>query len=95
MSEDSAKEDQIVLDVIHARRYDPNVKDMDHMTESERDALVAELEAAKAEQRRCMGGVDQEGCVAACRRITELRNALRNDKTLTEHFAHVLQHKER
>jgi hypothetical protein len=60
----------------------------------ERDKLIAELEAAKAEQRRCMGGVDQDGCIAASKRITELRNALRDDAGLTAHFAHVLAHKE-
>ena len=60
----------------------------------DRETLLDKLEAAKAEQRRCMGGVDQDSCVAASKRITELRNALRDDRALTAHFGHVLKHKE-
>lgn len=54
----------------------------------ERTALISELEAEKTEQNRCMGGVDPVGCVAAARRITELRNTLRDDSIM---FAHILQ----
>ncbi len=48
---------------------------------------IADLEDAKREQNRCMGGVDPEGCVAAARRVVEIRAALRNNAALIEHLA--------
>lgn len=50
------------------------------------DALLAELESAKTEQRRCMGGVDQDGCIRASGRIIELRNQLRDNPAMIEHL---------
>jgi hypothetical protein len=55
-----------------------------------RTQLIAELEAAIAEQKRCMGGVDPAGCVAAARRVGELRNLLRDDSEMFPHFQKVL-----
>ncbi len=48
---------------------------------------IADLEEAKREQSRCMGGVDPAGCVAAARRMVEIRAALRNDSAMIEHLA--------
>jgi len=56
----------------------------------DRDALTAELNAAKVEMSRCMGGVDPAGCVAAAARISELRLQLRDDTTMFAHFAAVM-----
>ena len=52
--------------------------------------LADELENAKREQKRCMGGVDPEGCIAASKRITELRLAMRDDTAFQAHLAKVL-----
>ena len=52
--------------------------------------MIASLDEAKREQRRCMGGVDPVGCVAAAKRIVELRNQLRDDAALLQHFQNVL-----
>jgi hypothetical protein len=56
----------------------------------ERTELTAELEAALAEQKRCMGGVDAPGCVIAARRVSELRALLRNDPAFIRHLARVM-----
>lgn len=52
--------------------------------------LLAELEVASAEQRRCMGGVDPLGCVAAARLCMELRAALVDDSAMIEHLGRVV-----
>jgi hypothetical protein len=52
--------------------------------------LIAELDAALTEQKRCMGGIDQPGCVIAARRVTELREMLRNDAAFISHLADVM-----
>jgi hypothetical protein len=49
--------------------------------------LLAALEAAKTEMARCMGGVDQAGCVAAAKRITELRGLLRDGAEMNAHLS--------
>jgi hypothetical protein len=54
-----------------------------------RERLITELVAAKVEQSRCMGGVDPAGCIAASKRITELRNALRDTAAFTVHLTSV------
>lgn len=56
------------------------------LTSEQRTRFTAELEAAKQEQRRCMGGVDSIGCVKASQDISRLRNLLRDDERL---FAHL------
>jgi hypothetical protein len=53
----------------------------------DREQLIAELEAAVTEQRRCMGGVDSLGCVTAARRVIELRALLRDDPAFLSHLA--------
>lgn len=60
------------------------------MTLTERTKLISELQGAKSEQNRCMGGVDPVGCVAASNRITVLRDQLRDDKMMFAHFMQVL-----
>jgi hypothetical protein len=56
----------------------------------DREKLTAELRAALAEQRRCMGGVDPATCVAAARRVTEIRELLRDDPAFIDHLARVM-----
>lgn len=56
----------------------------------ERAQLIADLETAIADQRRCMGGVDPAGCVTAARRVTQLRAMLRNDPAFISHLAVVM-----
>jgi hypothetical protein len=59
---------------------------MKPLSTAERETLTAELETAKAEQARCMGGVDPAGCVAAARRVTELRVKLVDDVAMAAHL---------
>lgn len=56
----------------------------------DRGQLIADLEGAIAEQRRCMGGVDPAACVTAARRVTELRAMLRNDPAFLSHLMSVM-----
>lgn len=56
----------------------------------DREKLMAELDGALAEQKRCMGGVDPAACVAAARRVTELRARLRDDPAFIVHLADVM-----
>jgi hypothetical protein len=57
----------------------------------DRAELLAELESAKTELTRCMGGVDQAGAVRISRRITELRNALRDNPAMIEHLERAVR----
>lgn len=57
---------------------------------ADKNDLIRELDAAKVEMNRCMGGVDQAGCVAASRRVAELRLALRDDAAMLAHLQTVL-----
>ncbi len=56
--------------------------------------LLKALDEAKEEQKRCMGGVDPAGCVAASKRITELRLALRDDMAFVTHLGRVVIQRE-
>jgi hypothetical protein len=60
------------------------------METTQREALTAELDAAKLEMRRCMGGVDPAGCVAAAERVSVLRLQLRDNTAMFAHFARVM-----
>ena len=51
---------------------------------------MQELRTATDEMRRCMGGVDPDGCVRAARRITELRESMRDDRAMNEHLLRVV-----
>jgi hypothetical protein len=61
------------------------------VTDHERAELITELTAAKAEQSRCMGGVDMAGCVRASNLVTALRLRLRDDASLFDHFLKVIE----
>lgn len=60
------------------------------LSSTDRERLIALLEAAKLEQNRCMGGVDPDGCVLASKRVIELRGMLRDDAAIVAHFGKVL-----
>lgn len=59
----------------------------------DRERAIEELKSAIREQSRCMGGVDPAGCVAASKRITSLRNALRDNRLLIEYVRAVALNK--
>ena len=42
----------------------------------EKQTIKQELISAIFEMKRCMGGIDASGCVAAARKVSELRIAL-------------------
>jgi len=60
-----------------------------HHEQPTREQLMAELEAAKRDMNRFLGGVDPDACAAAARRITELREKLRDNAGLVSHFIAV------
>jgi hypothetical protein len=57
----------------------------------DRAVLLSELESAKRDLNRCMGGVDPAGVVRASKRIVELRNALRDNPAMMEHLGRAVQ----
>lgn len=74
------------LDLTFDFGYDVSMQ----VTADNKEALRIELDQANREMLRCMGGVDPQGCVAASRRVTELRLALRDDQAMIAHFARVM-----
>ena len=59
----------------------------------DRTETLAALESAKAELMRCMGGVDPDGAIVASKRITEYRNALRDNPLMIKHLSSVIEAK--
>jgi len=51
---------------------------------------MADLEAAKAQQRRLMGGVDPVGCIEAAKLVTRLRMMLTDDDAMMRHLGQVV-----
>ena len=57
----------------------------------ERSVLLQQLEAAQADLRACMGGVNPQGAILAAKRVTALRATLRDTPALIAHLQGVVR----